>query len=103
MQAEQAKPTMCDGYEPLLEHSRWCSLERPSNPTTKQSDKPSDLLQCNQKPVRADLLEKDLELLRAYVLPVAAGRFLEGCRTQVLRSRIETMKKMARTIRAATS
>ncbi len=94
---------MRDGYEPLLEHSRWCSLEMPSNPTTRQSDKPSDLLQCNHKPVRTDLLEKDSELLRAYVPPLAAGRFLEGCRAQALRSRVETMKKMARAIRAATS
>ena len=88
-----------DGYEPLLKHSRWCLLKNPSNLTEKQDAKLADLLQYNLKTVRSYLLKEEFQLLWDYVSPAAAGKFLDRWCTATLRSRIEPMKKVARTLR----
>lgn len=100
VRAEEAKRMVREGYEPLLKHSRWCLLKNPSNLTARQDDKLTDLLQYNLKTVRAYLLKEEFQLLWEYVSPAAAGKFLDRWCTRALRSRIEPMKKMARTIRS---
>jgi transposase len=95
----EARRMARDGYEPLLKHSRWCLLKNPSNLTEKQDSKLADLLQYNLKTVRSYLLKEEFQLLWEYVSPAAAGNFLDRWCTRALRSRIEPMKKVARTMR----
>ena len=88
-----------DGYEPLLKNSRWCLLKRSENLTEKQEVKLKDLLQYNLKSVRAYLLKEDFNGFWEYVSPAWAEKYLDRWCTRVMRSRIEPMKKVAKTIR----
>lgn len=88
------------GYEPVLKNSRWCLLKRPGNLTDKQRIRLRDLLRFNLKSVRAYLLKEQFQQLWNYDSPTWAGKFLDQWCTQTMRSRIEPMKKFARTVRA---
>ncbi len=88
-----------DGHEGILKHSRWCLLKRKENLTEKQELKLKDLLSYNLKSVRAYLLKEDLHGFWDYVSPTWAGKFIERWCTRVMRSKIEPLKKEARTIR----
>jgi transposase len=59
-----------------------------------------DLLQYSLKSVRAYLLKEQFQQLWMYQSPAWAGKFLDTWCTQTMRSRIEPMKKFARTMRA---
>ena len=100
VRAEEARRMTQEGYEPILKNSRWPLLKNPENLTDVQSEKLSDLLQYNLKTIRAYLLKEEFQLLWEYVSPAWAGKFLDHWCTKVMRSRIEPMKKMARTIRS---
>jgi transposase len=89
-----------DGYEPVLKHSRWLLLKRRENLTQKQEVKLRDLLQYNLKSVRAYLLKEDFDGFWDYVSPAWAGKFLDRWCTRVMRSKIEPMKKVAKTMRS---
>lgn len=58
-----------------------------------------DLLRYNLQSVRAYLLKEEFQSLWEYDSPVWAGKFLDRWCTQVMRSRIEPMKKFAPTVR----
>lgn len=100
VRAAEAKRMKREGYEPVLKGSRWWLLKRPSNLTRDQRDSLRDLLQYNLKTVRAYLLKEELQHLWQYVSPTWAGKFLDRWCTKVMRSRIEPMKKIARSIRS---
>jgi transposase len=100
VRASEAKRMVREGYEPILKHTRWCLLKRPENLTDNQADKLADLLQYNLRSVRAYLLKEDLQLLWQYVSPTWAGKFLDRWCTKTMRSRIEPMKKIARSLRS---
>ncbi len=87
------------GYEPVLKKSRWCLLKRKENLTGKQKLRLRDLLRFNLKTVRAYLLKEDFQWLWEYNSPTWAGKFLDEWCRQTMRSRIEPMKKVARTLR----
>jgi transposase len=82
------------------------SLENPAgllrhseNLRPEQHFRLRDLLRYNLKTVRAYLLKEAFQQLWEYDSPVWAGKFLnEWCR-QTMRSRIEPMKKIARSLR----
>jgi len=88
-----------DGYEPVLKHSRWCLLKRRENLTEKQTVKLAELLQYNLQSVRSRLLREDFQQFWEYTSPLWAGKFLAQWCTRTLRSRIEPMKKIARSLR----
>lgn len=88
-----------DGYEPVLKNSRWCLLKRGENLTEKQEAKLQELLQYNLRSVRAYLLKEDFNGFWEYVSPAWAEKFLDRWCTRVMRSKIEPMKKVAKTIR----
>jgi len=88
-----------DGFEPVLKKSRWCLLKRQENLTSKQEAKLKDLLRYNLKSVRAYLLKEDFHGFWDYISPCWAGKYLDRWCTRAMRSRIEPMKKVARTIR----
>ena len=99
VRADEARRMKQDGYEPILKHSRWCLLKNPENLTERQSDKLGDLLHYNLKSVRAYLLKEEFQLLWEYLSPAWAARFLDRWCTRALRSRIEPMQKVARSLR----
>lgn len=99
IRAEEAKRLRRDGYEPVLKRSRWCFLKRPANLTDKQTVKLSELLRYNLRTVRAYLLREEFQRLWEYKSAAWAGKFLDEWTGRVMRSRLEPMKKVARTIR----
>lgn len=100
VRAAEAKQLAREGYEPVLKRSRWCFLKREENLSDKQQTKLSDLLQYDLKSVRGYLLKESFQLLWEYASPYWAGRFLDRWVTRALRSRLEPIKVVARSIRA---
>jgi transposase len=82
-----------------LKHSRWALLKNPENLTENQKIKLKDLLSCNLKTIRAYLLKEDFKNFWEYKSAIWAGKFLDAWCTQVMRSKLEPMKKVAKTIR----
>lgn len=99
VRAKEARQLKAAGDHPVLSHTRWCLLKRPKNLTAKQANRLRELLHCNLRTVRAYLLKEDFQFLWGYRSPYWAGRFLDGWCTRALRSRIEPMKKIARSLR----
>ena len=100
VRAGEARRLVQDGYEPVLKKSRWCLLKRPGNLTDQQRIKLGDVLRYNLKSVRAYLLKEEFQRFWEYDSPAWAGKFLDQWCAGVMRSRIEPMKKFARTMRA---
>jgi transposase len=99
VRAAEVRRMKAEGSEPLLPHSRWVLLKNPWRLTKRQSEKRADLVRYNRKTMRAYLLKEEFQLLWGYVSPTWAGRYLDRWCTRALRSRIEPMKKVARTMR----
>jgi transposase len=95
----EAKQMEHDGYEPILKHSRWCLLKRPENRTRKQTVKLKELLQYNLRSVKAHLQREDFQQFWEYKSPAWAGKFLDEWCIRVLRTNLDPMKKVARTLR----
>lgn len=89
-----------DGYEPLLKHSRWCLLKRKENRTEGQTVKLNELLQYNLQSVKAHLQREDFQQFWEYRHPTWGGKFLDAWCRRVMRTNLEPMKKVARTLRA---
>ena len=100
VRATEARRLVRDGYEPILKKTRWCVLKRKANLTEYQRFRLRDLLRYNLQTVRAYLLKEDFQQLWEYQSPHWAGKFLDDWCAQVMRSRIEPMKKVARTLRS---
>src|SRR5260370_41405419 len=100
VRAAEAKRLKRDGYEHILQHSRWCLLKRPENLTEQQTVKLSEVLKYNLQTVRAYLQREDFQRFWEYLSPYCAARFLVEWCGRVMRSRIEPMKKVARTLMA---
>ena len=100
MRASETRALLAKGKELILKHSRWALLKNPENLTENQKVKLKDLLACNLKTVRAYLLKEDFKSFWGYTSAAWAGKFLEAWCTQVMRSRLEPMKKVAKTIRS---
>jgi transposase len=98
VRAVEAKRLKQDGYEQILKHSRWCLLKRPENLTEKQTVKLSEVLKYNLQTVRAYLQREDFQRFWEYRSPRWAACFLAEWYCRVMRSRIEPMKKVARTL-----
>jgi transposase len=99
LRAEEAKRLARDGYEPVLKKSRWCLLKRPENLTDQQTVKLSELLKYNLRTVRAYLLREEFQRVWEYKSAWWAGKFLDEWTGRVMRSRLEPMKKIARSVR----
>jgi transposase len=99
VRAGEARRMVREGYEPVLKNKRWCLLKRPENLTDKQSVSLRELLAYNLKSVRAYLLKEEFQLFWEYESPAWAARFLDAWCKRAMRSRIEPVKKFARTVR----
>jgi transposase len=83
----------------VLKHSRWCLLKRPENLTDHQTVKLAELLRYNLQSVRAYLHREDFQRFWEYQSPAWAGKFLDEWCLRVMRSRLEPLKKVARSLR----
>lgn len=99
VRAEEVKSLKAAGHEPILRRARWLLLKRPENLTAKQEPRLAELLRYNLRSVRAYLLKEDFQSFWEYVSPYWAGQFLDHWCTRTMRSRLEPMKKVARTLR----
>src|SRR5437763_3431013 len=88
-----------EGVTPVLKKSRWLLLKREENLKTEQRFRLRDLLRYNLKTVRAYLLKEAFQQLWDYNSPAWAGKLLDDWCRQVMRSRIEPMKNIARSLR----
>ena len=100
VRAGEARRMVREGYEPVLKNKRWCLLKRPENLTDKQNVSLRELLAYNLKSVRAYLLKEEFQLFWEYNSPAWAAKFLDAWCKRAMRSRIEPVKKFARTVRA---
>ena len=99
VRAEESRRMRREGKEPVLKKSRWLLLKRKQNLKSDQRFRLRDLLRYNLRTVRAYLLKEAFQQLWDYNSPVWAGKFLDEWCRQVMRSRIEPMKKIARSLR----
>src|SRR5271155_5032781 len=99
VRADEARRMKQEGFHPVLKKSRWLLLKRQENLTNKQRFRLRDLLRYNLKTVRAYLLKEAFQQLWDYNSPAWAGKFLDQWCRQVMRSRIEPMKQIARSMR----
>lgn len=96
---EEAAKLKAKGVEPILKGARWCFLKRKENLTKKQGTKLSELLKYNLKSTRAYLLKQQFEKLWSYISPTWAEKFLDQWCAMVMRSKIEPLKKFAKSMR----
>jgi len=99
VRASEARKLVQDGYEPVLKKSRWCLLKRRENLTDYQRVKLRDVLRYNLQSVRAYLFKEYFQQFWDYDSPTWAGKFLDLWCKEVMRSRIEPLKKFVRTVR----
>lgn len=99
VRAAEAKRLQDEGYEPVLKKTRWCFAKRPRNLTAGQRLRLRDVLRYDLKTVRAYLKVQALDALWAYRGAAWAGKFLDVWIRHVMLSRIEPLKKVARSLR----
>ena len=99
VRAGESRRMAREGFLPVLKKSRWLLLKREENLKAEQRFRLRDLLRYNLKTVRAYLLKEAFQQLWDYNSPFWAGQFLDEWCRQVMRSRIEPMKKIVRSLR----
>jgi transposase len=99
VRAGEVKQLKADGYQPALKGCRWLLLKRPDNMTENQAIRLKELLQYNLQSVRSYLMKEDFQQFWNYTHPAWAGKFLDAWCTRAMRSKIEPMKAMAKTLR----
>ena len=99
VRAGESRRMAREGFMPVLKKSRWLLLKRQENLKTEQRFRLRDLLRYNLKTVRAYILKEAFQQLWDYNSPTWAGKFLDQWCRQVMRSQIEPMKQIARSIR----
>jgi transposase len=99
VRAGESRRMAREGFVPVLKKSRWLLLKRQENLKTEQRFRLRDLLRYNLKTVRAYLLKEAFQQLWDYNSPAWAAKFLDQWCRQVMRSRIDPMKKIARSMR----
>jgi transposase len=99
VRAGESRRRAAEGRVRLLRKSRWLLPKREENLKTEQRFRLRDLLRYNLKTVRAYLLKEAFQQLWDYNSPAWARKFLDDWCRQVMRSRIEPMKKIARSLR----
>jgi transposase len=99
VRAKEARQLVRKGYEPVLKHTRWCFLKRKEKQTVDQRRKLREVLRYDLKTVRAYLHKEAFDGFWTYKSAVWAAWFLDKWCARVMRSRLEPMKRFAKTIR----
>jgi len=96
---EETRRLKEQGKAPVLSKSRWCILKRVHNLTRSQAVKLKELLSYNLTTVRAYLMKEDFHRFWEYTYPRNAEKFLDAWCQRAMYSRIEPMKRTARSFR----
>lgn len=96
---DEVRRLRAKGKHAVLTKTRWVLLKRKHNLTSKQRGRLRELLTWNLKIVRAYLLKEEFQHFWTYTTVWAGRRFLATWTRQALRTRIEPIKKFARTLR----
>lgn len=88
-----------DGYEPILEKSRWCLLKGKKKQKSSQLAKLRELLQYNLRTVRCYLLKEAFQHLWTYKTRRGAEGFLKTWLARAMRSKLPELKKVAKSLR----
>jgi len=96
---EEVKRLKENGYEPILNNSKYCWLKNEGNLTKSQTINLNDMLQYDLKTVRAYLLKESFQAFWQYTSPYWAEWFLKKWCTRTMRSRLDPMKKFVKTLR----
>ncbi len=99
VRAGESRRMASEGRVPVLKKSRWLLLKREENLKTEQRFRLRDLLRYNLKTVPAYLPKEAFQQPWDCDSPTWAGKFLDDWCRQVLISRIEPTKKIARSMR----
>jgi transposase len=99
VRAQEAGRLKREGLQPVLVKSRWLLLKRQENLADHQLFRLRDLLRYNLTTIRAYLLKEAFQQLWDYSSPAWAAKFLDEWCRQTMRSHIEPMKKIARSLR----
>lgn len=87
------------GLAPLLTKTRWLLLKRPKNLRRRERGRLRNLVRINLRSVRAYLLKEHFQHFWSYKSVAGGHRFLLRWTDMAMRSRIEPIKKFARTLR----
>jgi transposase len=87
------------GRPAFLTNARWVLLRRRANRTPTDRGRLRELLRHNLKSVRAMLLREDFQPFWKYRSAFWAGEFLDRWCTEAMASRLEPIKRVARTLR----
>jgi transposase len=98
VRADEARALARQGWD-VLKRARWLLLRRRKRLKGQQRLQLRQILQWDLRTVRAYLLEEGLQAMWEYRSPTYAGRFLDAWCRQALRSRLEPIKKVARSLR----
>ena len=99
IRAGEARQMRQEGYEDVLKHTKYCFLKRPENLSDKQKSKLNDVLQYDLKSVRAFLLKESFQLFWEYRSPYWAQWYLKKWCARAMRSRLDPIKKVVKTLR----
>ena len=98
VRAAEAKKLQAQDWD-VLKGSRWLLLRRRKRLDGKQRWKLHEILKWNLKTVRAYILVQSFDGLWEYKRPSAARKFLRTWCSGAMRSRIEPIKRVARSLR----
>jgi transposase len=87
------------GLAPGLKKLRWALLKHRRNWTRQERRRMRELFTTSLRTVKAFLLVESFEHFWTYTSTTWAGKFLDAWCGRVLRSRLEPLKKVARTLR----
>jgi transposase len=96
---QEARALRATGRATILTKTRWLLLKRPKNLTRGERLRLRELVGINLRAVRAYLLKEHFQHFWTYRSWDGARRFLDSWTRMAMRSRIEPMKKFARTLR----
>jgi transposase len=98
VRAEEARKLKAEGWD-VLKNARWLLLRRRKRLDGRQRYKLRQILQWDLRTVRAYVLIEGLQALWDYCSPTYADRFLDAWCRRAMRSRLEPIKKVARSLR----
>jgi transposase len=98
VRAEESRKLARQGWD-VLKRSRWLLLRRRKRLNGKQRFKLRQILQWDLRTVRAYILVEGLQAMWEYRSPAHAGRFLDAWCRQAMRSRLDPVKKVAKSLR----
>lgn len=96
---QEVRTLRAAGKQAVLTKTRWVLLKHRKNLTHKERVRLRDLVGLNLRSVRASLLKEQFQHFWTYTTVAHGRRFLQKWTGLVMRSRIEPLKKFARTLR----